>query len=131
MNKKMIGDLAISDVLLGSELFGTAIDEKTSFRLMERYLELGGNCVDTARLYGMGRSEETVGRWIRAARQAGKEVYVSTKGGIRGWSPCRCPASAPGRSSRTSTTACGRSVWIRSTCIGCTGTICARARRRS
>lgn len=81
MNKKLIGDLAISDVLLGSELFGTAIDEKTSFRLMERYLELGGNCVDTARLYGTGRSEETVGRWIRAARQAGKEVYVSTKGG--------------------------------------------------
>ena len=53
MFKKKIGTLEIADVLLGSELFGTAIDEKTSFRLIDRYRELGGNCVDTARLYGM------------------------------------------------------------------------------
>lgn len=81
MFKKKIGTLEIADVLLGSELFGTAIDEKTSFRLIDRYRELGGNCVDTARLYGMGSSEETIGKWIKSARREGKEIYVSTKGG--------------------------------------------------
>lgn len=48
---------------------------------MDRYYELGGNCVDTARLYGNGKSEETIGKWIGAARRSGREVYVSTKGG--------------------------------------------------
>lgn len=81
MQKKKIGNLEISNVLLGGELLGTAIDEKTSFGLMDRYYELGGNCVDTARLYGNGKSEETIGKWIRAARRSGREVYVSTKGG--------------------------------------------------
>ncbi len=57
MFKKAIGNINVSDVLLGSELFGTAIDEKTSFEIINRYLELGGNCVDTASLYGGGKSE--------------------------------------------------------------------------
>ena len=37
MQKKKIGNLEISNVLLGGELLGTAIDEKTSFGLMDRY----------------------------------------------------------------------------------------------
>lgn len=81
MFKKAIGNINVSDVLLGSELFGTAIDEKTSFEIINRYLELGGNCVDTARLYGGGKSEETIGKWIKAAKSSGKEIIVSTKGG--------------------------------------------------
>lgn len=81
MQRKKFGNLEISNVLLGGELLGTAIDEKTSFNLIDRYYELGGNCVDTARLYGNGKSEETIGKWIKMARKSGKEIYVSTKGG--------------------------------------------------
>lgn len=81
MFKKRIGNIELSNILLGSELFGTAIDEKTSFALIDRYLDLGGNCVDTARLYGNGMSEKTIGKWIKAARKSGREIAVSTKGG--------------------------------------------------
>ena len=81
MFKKLVGDFDVSSVLLGSELFGTLIDEKTSFALIDRYLELGGNCIDTARLYGKGKSEETIGKWIKNASRSGKNIIVSTKGG--------------------------------------------------
>ena len=81
MLKKIIGEFNVSNILLGSELFGTVIDEKTSFALIDRYLELGGNSVDTARLYGNGKSEETIGKWLKNAARSKKNIIISTKGG--------------------------------------------------
>ncbi len=81
MKKKKIGNFEVSDILLGSDLYGTEVDENTAFSLIDRYLEFGGNCVDTARLYGFGKSEETIGKWVKSARKQGKEIYISTKGG--------------------------------------------------
>lgn len=79
--KKKIGNYNVSSVLLGSDMFGTAIDEKASFAILDRYSELGGNCVDTARLYGKGKSEETIGKWLKRAACFGREIIISTKGG--------------------------------------------------
>jgi aryl-alcohol dehydrogenase-like predicted oxidoreductase len=65
---------------IGSEpsLFGQGEDEATAFALMDRALELGINYLDTADSYGGGRSEEIVGRWLRA-RGTRQEVVLSTK----------------------------------------------------
>src|SRR5262245_32797975 len=69
---------------IGSEpsLFGQGEDEATAFALMDRALELGINYLDTADSYGGGRSEEIVGRWLRA-RGTRHEVILSTKAGNR------------------------------------------------
>ena len=47
--------------------------------LLERFLEAGGNCVDTAHIYGFGDSEQTLGRWIQESGRRSELVLV-TKG---------------------------------------------------
>jgi len=49
-------------------------DEDYAVEVMQRYLDLGGNLIDTARVYG--ESEKLVGRAIKGRRE---EVYLSTK----------------------------------------------------
>ena len=75
-----------SPICLGTMLFGSGIDRKTSFGVMDAFLEAGGTFLDTAHIYaawlpgGWGESERTVGEWLRAhgARDA---VVLGTKGG--------------------------------------------------
>ena len=45
--------------------FGREIDELPALELIERYLEVGGNFIDTADVYSAGRSEEIVGKAIK------------------------------------------------------------------
>ena len=47
--------------------------------LLERFLVEGGNCVDTAHIYGLGDSEKTLGRWIQESGRR-NELVLITKG---------------------------------------------------
>ncbi len=47
--------------------------------LLGRFLEVGGNCLDTAHIYGFGDSEKTLGRWLQESGRRG-EVVLITKG---------------------------------------------------
>ena len=47
--------------------------------LLERFLKLGGNCIDTAHIYGFGDSEKTLGKWIKESGRRGELVLI-TKG---------------------------------------------------
>ena len=57
--------LKVARVCMGTMTFGREADERTSFRLLDRYLELGGNFLDTADVYSRGGSEEVVRRWLQ------------------------------------------------------------------
>ncbi len=72
-------DKKSSRILLGTAYFGDGISEKEAFAIMDRYCELGGTHIDTARLYAGGVSEEIVGRWFESRRP--ENILVSTKGG--------------------------------------------------
>jgi len=61
--------LRVSPLCLGTMNFGGATDEGTAARIIERAHEAGLNFIDTADTYAGGRSEEVVGRAIRARRQ--------------------------------------------------------------
>ncbi|RRR98728.1 aldo/keto reductase [Glycomyces terrestris] len=68
---------------------GGVQDEATSFAILDRFLELGGNFIDTANCYmfwiegGTGdESELLLGRWF-AARGNRDEVVLATKAGRR------------------------------------------------
>ena len=63
---------------LGTMTFGREADETMSFKLMDRYVELGGNFLDTADAYTTGVSEEIVGRWLKA-RGARNRIVLATK----------------------------------------------------
>jgi aryl-alcohol dehydrogenase-like predicted oxidoreductase len=57
--------LKVSELCLGAMTFGREADEATSFKIMDRFVEAGGNFIDTADVYSRGISEEIVGRWLK------------------------------------------------------------------
>ncbi|MFF2949846.1 aldo/keto reductase [Kitasatospora sp. NPDC057965] len=76
-------------VVLGTLGFGTIVDEKTSFRLLDHFVENGGRVLDTADNYAFwldgatgDESETVIGRWL-AGRKARDRVVISTKVGAR------------------------------------------------
>ena len=62
-----------------------AQDDSESLRTIERALDSGLNWIDTAAIYGLGHSEEIVGKALKGRSQ---KPYVFTKGSMR-WSPDR------------------------------------------
>jgi aryl-alcohol dehydrogenase-like predicted oxidoreductase len=52
------------------------MDDAESIRVIHRYLDAGGNFLDTADVYGLGRNEELVGKAIAGRRD---EVVLATK----------------------------------------------------
>jgi aryl-alcohol dehydrogenase-like predicted oxidoreductase len=58
------------------------MDDAESIRVIHRYLDAGGNFLDTADMYGIGRNETLVGRAIAGRRG---DVILATKfGNVRG-----------------------------------------------
>ncbi|ALO97610.1 Putative reductase [Streptomyces hygroscopicus subsp. limoneus] len=83
----------VSVLALGAMLFGSRTDEKTSFAVLDRYVEAGGTFIDTSDNYAFwedggqgGQSEELLGRW-RRSRGAGDEIVIATKLGARPLAP--------------------------------------------
>jgi aryl-alcohol dehydrogenase (NADP+) len=60
--------LKVSPICLGTMMFGGATEEADAARIIDRALDGGVNFIDTADIYTEGRSEEIVGRAIRANR---------------------------------------------------------------
>jgi aryl-alcohol dehydrogenase-like predicted oxidoreductase len=58
------------------------VDDEDSIAAIRRALELGVGWVDTAPIYGLGHSEEVVGRALEG-RAPGEDVFVFTKCGRR------------------------------------------------
>jgi aryl-alcohol dehydrogenase-like predicted oxidoreductase len=56
-------------------------DEAESLRVLHRYLELGGNFLDTAEIYGPFTNEELLGRFLREVPRG--SMVVATKFGFR------------------------------------------------
>lgn len=98
----------VSALALGTMLMGTRTDEKTSFAILDRYVEAGGTFLDTSNNYAFwegqdqgGQSEELIGRW-RRSRGVGDELFIATKLGARPLAPgTSYTDNAEGLSART------------------------------
>ncbi|HWA24445.1 MAG TPA: aldo/keto reductase [Lacunisphaera sp.] len=77
--------LAVSPLCLGGTMHGNTITEAESFTLLDRFVALGGNFLDTARIYSdwvpgeYRRSERIIGDWLRA-RGCRHRIVLATKG---------------------------------------------------
>jgi len=74
-------DLTVSDLCLGGNVFGWTADEPSSWAVLDRFADSTDPqpaFVDTAEMYGSGRSEEILGGWM-AARGIRDRVVVATK----------------------------------------------------
>jgi aryl-alcohol dehydrogenase-like predicted oxidoreductase len=57
--------LKVSELCLGAMTFGREATEAESRQMLDRFVEAGGNFIDTADVYTQGASEEIVGRWLQ------------------------------------------------------------------
>lgn len=74
-----------SVIALGTMDFGGKIEESRAREFMDAYVEIGGNFIDTARMYGdfvrriQGGSEQVIGRWMED-RRCRDRIVLGTKG---------------------------------------------------
>lgn len=69
--------LQVSELCLGTMMFGERTDEQTSHRILDTFADAGGNFIDTADVYGQGRAEEILGGWLKTRRR--EDFVVATK----------------------------------------------------
>jgi aryl-alcohol dehydrogenase-like predicted oxidoreductase len=72
----------VSTFCLGTMTFGTESEENVAHEQLDRFVEKGGNFVDTANVYSRGESEAIIGRWIGARPGARDRVVIATKGRV-------------------------------------------------
>ena len=89
MKKRQLGNssLEIFPLAFGGNVFGWTVDEPTSFSLLDAFLGIGGNLVDTADYYSRwhsghigGESETIIGSWMKKRGNRDK-VILATKVG--------------------------------------------------
>ncbi len=85
MNYRKLGStsLPVSEVSFGAWAIGGSwgeVDDDESLAALHRAIDLGVNFIDTADVYGGGRSERLI---AQALAERSEEVYVATKAGRR------------------------------------------------
>jgi aryl-alcohol dehydrogenase-like predicted oxidoreductase len=80
MHYRILGrtGVKVSPLCLGTMNFGGRTDAAESTRVLDAYIELGGNFIDTANVYNDGRSEQIIGDWLRE-RGLRDRIVLSTK----------------------------------------------------
>lgn len=72
---------SVSKLALGTMNFGSQTPEDEAFKIMDAYVEAGGNLIDTANVYNGGLCEEIVGRWFNSRpADVTDKVVLTTKG---------------------------------------------------
>src|SRR6185369_451636 len=93
--------IEVAPLALGGNVFGWTADEQASFRILDAFVDAGGNMIDTADVYSAwveghhgGESETVIGRWLRRDPAKRDKVIIATKVGfMSGLAPDTiCPA---------------------------------------
>lgn len=78
--------------MLGGNVFGWTIDEPSSFKILDAYVDAGLNFIDTADIYSTwvpghsgGESETIIGNWLKKSSKRSK-IVLATKVGMQ--MPC-------------------------------------------
>jgi aryl-alcohol dehydrogenase-like predicted oxidoreductase len=81
--------LEVSPLMLGGNVFGWTIDQDTSFKILDGYVDAGLNFVDTADIYSTwvpghtgGESETVIGSWLKRSGKRSK-IILATKVGMQ------------------------------------------------
>ncbi|WP_438395127.1 aldo/keto reductase [Caballeronia sp. DA-9] len=90
MQHRTIGtsDLKVAPLVFGGNVFGWTADERTSFSLLDAFVDHGLNFIDTADVYSAwvdghqgGESETIIGKWLKESGKRDK-VVLATKVGM-------------------------------------------------
>jgi aryl-alcohol dehydrogenase-like predicted oxidoreductase len=85
MNYRQLGttDMRVSEISFGAWAIGGSwgpVRDEESYAALNRAVDLGVNFIDTADVYGDGRSEQLIGRLLKERKE---EIFVATKAGRR------------------------------------------------
>jgi aryl-alcohol dehydrogenase-like predicted oxidoreductase len=89
MQRRRLGQsgLELAPIMLGGNVFGWTIDEKTSFEILDAFADAGFNAIDTSDSYARwvpgsagGESETIIGNWLKRSGKRDK-VLIATKVG--------------------------------------------------
>jgi len=90
MQHRTIGtsDLKVAPLVFGGNVFGWTADERTSFSLLDAFVDHGLNFIDTADVYSAwveghqgGESETIIGKWLKESGKRDK-IVLATKVGM-------------------------------------------------
>jgi aryl-alcohol dehydrogenase-like predicted oxidoreductase len=77
--------LSVSPLCLGGNVFGWTVDEQSSYKILDAFLDAGFNFIDTADVYSRwvpgnegGESESIIGNWMNL-RSCRDKVIIATK----------------------------------------------------
>ncbi len=84
--------MVVSEICLGTMTFGSTLDEKASFAVMDHALDNGIDFFDTAEVYPVPplekyvhRTEEIVGNWLRDKDRDAIILATKVAGPAHGW----------------------------------------------
>lgn len=90
MEKRKLGtsEVAITPLMLGTNVMGWNADEATSHAVLDAFVDLGGDGIDTADVYSAwvpghegGESERVIGSWLKKSGKRNR-VVIATKVGM-------------------------------------------------
>jgi aryl-alcohol dehydrogenase-like predicted oxidoreductase len=76
METRPLGPFRVGTICLGGMFFGNKTPAEEAHRMLDRFIDAGGNLVDTADVYDGGGSERTLEPWLARNRD---RVLVATK----------------------------------------------------
>lgn len=90
MEKRALGKstLSVAPLAFGGNVFGWTVKNKTAFELLDAFVDLGFNLIDTANMYSAwvpgnqgGESEVILGQWFKASGKR-RQIVLATKVGM-------------------------------------------------
>lgn len=85
MKYRSFKEYKVSEIGLGTWQLGSAdwgvVNDEEAFAILQSYIDAGGNFIDTADVYGMGISEQVIGRFLKTVTE--DIIFVATKLGRR------------------------------------------------
>src|ERR1700730_9438654 len=116
MKKRRLGksEIEVAPLMLGGNVFGWTVDEATSFKILDAFVDAGLDFIDTADSYSTwvpghqgGESETIIGNWMKS-RGNRASIVIATKVGMemrgqKGLSKAHILASVEGSLQRLQT----------------------------
>lgn len=80
MKIKQLGntELYCSEVIIGTDYYGESTSKEEAYNYLDYYIGMGGNTIDTARMYTAGKSETVIGEYL-SERKLRDKIIISTK----------------------------------------------------